>query len=403
MFETGSHDYIGCAPIPGYYDEGSGDDDSYSDVSSSRNSQYADSSMATATHVDTSAVWATAGHRSRESAKKRVMDACAVAMGEGCVYSEALVGDVTIAVAVDGAGGTWLKGAAYSKTNAEQGALKICEENTGIWGCRIVFSFDNVLIPASADINSDYSKDYFPEGQARRRQWVLLASPEKTPAVAWHRKSWLVSGRQDYAAAKKEVQERCQVDSGESCTVRMGVANGVLAHYANSRRQGNWINAAGAAAPAARVDAACLAEEKPCRVLTLYDAVTPRLQVVVEPEPTRGYVSVAWPATASNWHRLAIVTGRPSVAVANADAIELCESQSKLRCDLYLDHPDNRNPMFLGVYSIPEDRVQIIFGHSVQDLKERAAESCLRNNLTCTDRVVVDLGKRGETTPSWKD
>jgi hypothetical protein len=90
MFETGSRDFLACAPIPGYgqsVDEG--DYDSESPSQGPSGPQYAESSMATAKHMDSSEIWGTAGHRSVESAKKRVMDACAAAMGEGCRYSEA--------------------------------------------------------------------------------------------------------------------------------------------------------------------------------------------------------------------------------------------------------------------------------------------------------------------------
>ncbi len=141
MYETGSQDFIGCAPIPGYgqsSEQGNDESEPYSQGPSGP--QYADSSMATAVHLDTSAVWATAGHRTPEAAKKRVMDACTAAMGEGCIYSEAWTGDVVIAVALDGGGEAWTEGAA-TKTGAEEEALKTCKEKAEVWGCKIVFSF----------------------------------------------------------------------------------------------------------------------------------------------------------------------------------------------------------------------------------------------------------------------
>lgn len=374
-------------------------DESYS--SGPTGPQYADSSMATAVHLDTSAVWATAGHRTPEAAKKSVMDACTAAMGEGCIYAEAWTGDVVIAVALDGGGEAWPEGAA-TKAAAEEEALKTCKEKAGAWGCKIIFAFENILIPASADKSSDYAKDYFPQGSIKRRNWALLAWPETPPAAAWQRKSWLISGRQNFAAAKKELLARCQADSGVPCIMGMGVPNGSLAHYVNKRGQSNWTNAAGVAAPTTRIDEACPTGEKPCRALSLYDAATPRLQVIEDPELTRGYVSVAWPVSAG-WSHLAIVTGRPTVAAANADAIKLCESQSKLRCALYLDNPDQKNSMFLGLYSLPEDQLHIVFGYSMEDLKKRATESAARNNQTYTNRAIVDLNERGEATPSWKD
>ncbi|MES2988740.1 MAG: DUF4189 domain-containing protein [Pseudomonadota bacterium] len=363
---------------------------------------YGRSSMATAQHRDSTFVWGSAGHHTPETARKRVMDACAAAMGEGCVYGEAWSGEAAIAVAVDGGGDVWLQGGTQSKADAESRALKLCKEK-GAQGCRIAFSFENIRIPAAASMNSDYSTDYFPKGPIRRRQWALLAWPETMPAPAWQRKAWLVSGRRNFVAARNEVLRRCRSDSGVSCTMGRAVADGTLAHYVNSRGQSNWIDAAGVATPAARVDRACETDARPCRVVALYDAATPRLQVVTDPEPTRGYVSAAWPAVAGNWHRLAIVTGRPTMAAANADAMALCERQSKTRCALYLDHPDNRAGMFLGLYSVPDDGLHIVFGLSIEHLKQAAIASCARNNMPCTNRAIVDLSKRGEMTPAWKD
>lgn len=404
MFETGSRDYIACAPIPGYGQ--SSDEGGYDSGPSSQGPsgpQYAESSMATAVHMDSSSVWGTVGHRSVEAAKTRVMDACAAAMGEGCIYSEAWTGDVVIAVALDGGGEPWPEGGP-TKADAEREALKTCNEKAGAWGCKIVSSFKNVLIPAGADRESDYSRDYFPQGPIKRRQWALLAQPEGPPSAAWQRKTWLISGRQNFQAAKKELMDRCQADTGATCIFGMGAPNGQLVHYVNKRGQSAWVNAAGAATPTARVDEFCTPDENPCRVIALYDAATPRLQVIADPEPTRGYFSVAWPAVAGNWNRLAFVTGRPSIVAADADAIKLCESESKLRCELYMDKPDNKSDMFLGVYSLGEDRTLISRDYSLENLKERAAKSCAQNNATtCLNRAILDLSLRGETTPLIKD
>lgn len=404
MFETGSRDFIACAPIPGYgQSSDEGDYDSGPSSQGPTGPQYAESSMATAVHLDSSSVWGTAGHRSVEAAKARVMDACAAAMGEGCIYSEAWTGDVVIAVAVDGGGEPWAEGA-DTKANAEKEALARCEKEAGTWGCKIAFSFRNVLIPAAADRESDYSRDYFPQGPIKRRQWALLAWPEGPTSAAWQRKSWLVSGRQNFQDAKKEVLARCQADTGATCIFGMGVPNGQLVHYVNKRGQSAWVNAAGAATPTARVDELCTPDGNPCRVIALYDAATPRLQVVADPEPTRGYVSVAWPTkSGAGWPRLAIVTGRPTVAAANTDAIALCESQSKLTCEIYLDNPDNRNSIFLGFYSRSDNNLHVMFSESVEDIKRRAAEAATKNGVIYTNRAIVDLHERGEFMPLYED
>ena len=402
MFETGSRDFIACAPLPGYGQSGN-EGDYQSDTSSQRPSgpQYAESSMATAVHMDSSEVWGTAGHRSKEAAKKRVMDACAAAMGDGCIYSEAWTGNIIIAVAVDGGGGVWPEGA-ERKSEAEKEALAACEKMAREWGCKIALGFRNVLIPASADQGDDYSEDYFPQGPVKRRSWALLAQPAGVPSIAWQRKTWLLSGRNNWVAAKEELVARCQADTGMKCSFGVGVADGVLIHYVNRLGQTSWLNAAGAATPEARVAGICTPDEMPCRILALYDAATPRLQVISEPEPTRGYMSVAW-ATRAGWPRLAIVTGRPTLAAANADAIRLCESQSQLTCELFLENPDNRTSMFMGLYQLPEDQLHLIRGYSIEDVKQKAAEASAKNNLPYTNRAFVDLYERGETTPLYKD
>ena len=95
--------------------------------------------------------------------------------------------------------------------------------------------------------------------------------------------------------------------------------------------------------------------------------------------------------------------GRSSVAAANTDAIALCESQSKVPCELFLDNPDNRHSMFLGVYSLPDKNLHMVFGYSAEDVKKRAAEFSVKNNATYTSRAIVDLHPRSEVTPIYED
>lgn len=361
--------------------------------------QHVESSMATATHIDTSAVWGTAGHRSPEAARRRVMDACAAAMGEGCVYAEAWTGDVLIAVALDGSGAPWIEGGDHA--DAPGAALAKCEEKGGAYGCRIAFTFPNILIPA-ADQNTDHTRDYFPQEPVQRHRWVLHAWPE-TPPASWTRsRSWIVSGRQNFETARRELLERCQSESGTSCVLGAAVSNGVLAHYVNRRGQSHWISGASPEGAVARMEDACGVNERPCRIVAQYDAARPRLQFVEDPELPRGYVAVAWPSS-GGWGRMAIVTGRPTITAANADALALCESRSGVRCELYMDEPDAKTSMFLGLYSMPGDQTLLSFGHSIEHLNQRAAQTCARHNVTCTNRAIVDLNETGETTPAYKD
>jgi len=378
---------------------GGGDEGSY-DEPSPPGPQWGDSAMATAVHPDTSAVWATIRHHTPESARARVMDACTAAMGEGCAYSESWTGDVFIAVAMDGSGRPWLKGVPNSRTEAEKAALGLCEKEAGIWGCRIGYTIENGRIPAGADKNVDYSEDFFPETPVKRHRYAFAAMPDTTPVERWRKKSWVGTGSQGYEAGILEVRDRCEADSGVACSAIAGTANGVLVQYSDKYGQGFWTNALNERSAFARVESFCQKDVAPCQILAVYDAAIPGVQVVDEPDLTRGYVSVAW-ATKAGWPKLAIVTGRPTAGAANTDALALCERESKLACELYLDHPDNKTSLVLGLYALPEGRLQIFFGYTVEEMEQLAAESCSRNKAACTQRAVVDLTRRGETTPAY--
>lgn len=360
--------------------------------------EYMRGSMATVFHPDTSAVWGTAGHRTREAALQRVMDACTAAMGEGCLNGVRASGEARIAVAMDALGNPWIEGGDYTEAEAERAALEYCEaESAPGWGpCRSGFSFSNPVIKRGVD----GSRDYFPEGTVERRRWYLQAFPD-APSPAWTNTSWISSGRRNFVEARDELLARCAADSGGPCTVKMQSPSGVFAHYVNRRGQSNWVGALTASQVTAKVQEVCPADERPCRVLTLYDARADEgLQVVKDPPLTRGFASVAWP-TAAGWNQLAIVTGRDTVEAANADALALCQSRSQLPCSLYLDNPDARTASFMGMYSLSGDRLHMLFARSVEDMNAREAEASQQNGTPYTRRALVDLHERVEITPEY--
>lgn len=360
--------------------------------------EYMRGSMATAFHYDASTVWGTAGHPTQEAAEQRVMDACNAAMGGGCVTGEGWRGEVRIAVAVDALGNPWIKGGAYTEAEAERAALDYCEaESAPGWGsCRFAFSFSNPVIKRGVD----GTRDYFPEGTVERHRWFLHAWPD-APSLAWTNTSWISSGRRNFVEARDELLARCAADSGGPCTVKMQTANAVLAHYVNRRGQTNWVAALTEPLVTAKVREVCPADERPCRVVTLYDAAADEgVRVVRDPPLTRGFASVAWP-TRAGWNHLAIVTGRDTVEAANADALALCQSRSQLPCALYLDNPDARNASFMGMYSLPGDRLHMLFANSVEDMTARAAQASQHGGTSYTRRALIDLHERGEITPEY--
>lgn len=358
--------------------------------------EYMRGSMATAFHPDASAVWGTAGHPTREAAEQRVMDACNAAMGGGCLQGEGWRGETSIAVALDPTGTPWIKGGGFTKAEAESAALTYCAEGAPGWGpCRIDYSFTNPVIRRGVD----GTRDYFPEGTVERHHWLVHAWPD-SPTPAWTNRSWISTGRRNFAEARDELLARCAADTGGSCTVQRQSPNAILAHYLNNRGYSSWVGALTPTAATAKVREICPADERPCRVLALYDAAAEGLQVVEDPPLARGYASVAWP-TKAGWDHLAIVTGRETIEAANADALALCQSRSQLPCALYLDKPDAKSASFMGLYSLSEDRLHMLFGSSASDISARAAEASRTAGSPYTRRAVVDLHERGETTPEY--
>lgn len=118
------------------------------------------------------------------------------------------------------------------------------------------------------------------------------------------------------------------------------------------------------------------------------------------PFVARGYASVAWPKSAG-WNHVAIVTGRSTVGEADADAIALCERESRLACERYLDHPDMRNSSHMGFYSLSSEGLHIVFGRSIEDLHARAMQASQENGVEYRNRAVVDLTVRAELTPAY--
>lgn len=260
--------------------------------------------MAAAYHMDTSAVWMTNAHWSADSATKRVMSACAAAMGGGCILGATVYDVGHIAVVHDAMGLTWVKGARIDmklpwnqqdNTVAPKQALLLCLESS--FGCELSDKRGGGILRSSHDPGTDHSKDYFPAGPVKRHHWIMVARPDKAAPAAWQNKSWLDSGKQDSEGARKALLGRCGQDSGVACAITDYAANGVLVHFVDGKGQSHWTSAVAnrpaqedkkrgramdRTSIAARVDRLCLPSIKPCRVVATYDAATPRLVVLAD-------------------------------------------------------------------------------------------------------------------------
>jgi len=301
MFETGSRDYIACAPIPGYDQGGDdgGDDDSSSRSPTIYSRPIQPSYMAAVTHIDTSSFWVSRAHWTADSANKRALAACTAAMGKGCVIADTVYGYGPFGVMIDAMGLRWIKsGADVPKGTPEsiqyQALALQCLKSS--FGCEFEEVIYQGALPLDAAPGSDFVTDIFPRYGVERHHWALLARPEGTAPAASQNKAWLISGSQNSAEARKSVLDRCRADSGVSCAIDAYVANGVLVRFVDAKGKAGWTSAVtkrvieplgsyrrkkpkiDPASVTARVERQCFV--KPCKVVATYDAATQRLQVV---------------------------------------------------------------------------------------------------------------------------
>lgn len=302
MFQTGSRDFIACAPIPGYNQGGDDGGDESQSTSQTYNvpvRPIQPSYMAAVTHIDTSSYWVTRAHWTADSANNRALAACKAAMGEGCVLNETIYGYGTFGVMIDAMGLRWIKsGADVPRGTPEsiryQALAMLCVKNS--FGCEFDETIWQGAIPEDAVPPTNFVTDNFPLYGVKRHHWALLARPESTPSTAWQNKAWLMSGSQNSAEARKAVLDRCRADSGVSCAIDAYVANGVLVRFVDAKGKAGWTSAVtkrvvesigsyrrkkpkiDPASVAARVERQCFV--KPCKVIATYDAATPRMQVI---------------------------------------------------------------------------------------------------------------------------
>ncbi len=258
--------------------------------------------MAAATHIDTSAYWVSRAHWTAEAANKRVLDACTAAMGAGCVISDTIYGYGPMGIIIDAMGLRWIKsGGDVPKDSPLEVRYRdlamLCHTNS--FGCEFEGYLYQGALPKNGNPDTDYADELFPKGPVERHHWALVARPGTAPSAAWQNKSWLSSGKQDSAAARQELLDRCRADSGVPCAIAAYAANGVLVHFVNGKGQSGWTSAVPDAAKkkdkkkqaamdrtsvAARVERLCLPSVKPCRVIATFDAATPLLSVIADPQ-----------------------------------------------------------------------------------------------------------------------
>lgn len=307
----GSH---GVAAIPlcaSNGGDGSGDDE---EAPSAPRRPSKPGAMATAYHVDTSSMWSSVGHKNVAAAKKRALDGCNAATGGGCYLFGAFEGIGLMATAQDAMGQLWIKQAVGNEVLAPgEPSIEYCLANS--FGCDYLGVHESGLIFLDEDPALDQSEDRFPKGKLNWNRWAMVARPT-TPTTTAHSKSWLISGKENSAATRKEILDRCKAESGVPCEIAGYAvngkkqtengqvdANGVLVHFVDARGRNRWISAGLTKPPKKkkpkklfrdqpdpvtyndpvivqeRIDRLC-PKSLPCKVIATYDAATPRMQVI---------------------------------------------------------------------------------------------------------------------------
>jgi len=314
MFETVSRDFLACAPIPGYGESSQerGDEPSRPQLPPV---EIQPSYMAAARDVDTGSLWVSVGHRTLDSAKLHVLKACNAATRGGCYVSDTHFGVGKLYVAEDAMGQLWTKIQPYDKVPPRfsavdwNAAIEHCWKNS--FGCGYAGSFQSGLLPLNDHPDKEYYEDRFPKGKMRLKRWALVATPTQSDTTAGQNKSWLISGKEDSVAARKEVLDRCQTESAVLCSIAAYAVNtddmvafsggpksvnGLLVHFVDARGRNRWTSAVSDNAEyqkktnkkkayirpmtvRQRIDQLC-PPQFPCRLIATYDAATPRMQIV---------------------------------------------------------------------------------------------------------------------------
>ena len=271
--------------------------------------------VAVAYHADTGSIWASAAHKTIDAAKKRALAGCNAATGGGCYIAAAVGGggDKTasqVFVSQDGMGQFWLKEATGNGllVNPDP-AMRDCLSKS--FGCDTLNGFEPGSIYLDLDPNLDQSEDYFPKGKLNQNRWAMVAQPAN-PTAASHKKSWLISGKENSAATRKDILDRCRADAGVPCAITAYALNGekiaergvvntnaVLVHFVDGSGKNRWTTALPGAPKKKRkksplggflptypdpvtvkerIDRIC--PPSSCRVIATYDAATPRMQVI---------------------------------------------------------------------------------------------------------------------------
>ena len=356
----------------------------------------ASSYLAVASNYNTSEVWAVTGYRTSDDARKAALGACTAAMGEGCFIGES-GWNSSIAVAHDSTGIPWF-GWGLASDIAKRDSLKECAKHAD--GCTVhdVFSAAPLPIPDNAHIDMmDFSQSYFPRGPIKRHTFALVVWPEKDTAPQFGSLVWVASGARDWREMRNEANAACQKTTGIQCKLGKVVANGYLFQMTDENGRSWWNGSDSAANINGNAKKIC-PDGEACFVVQSFDTNSPRMTMVDQNKPVnpiRGFFALARPIfNAPSWQKMAVVTGQSSYAIAKEQAIVLCQKESHVKCESFLDEDDNGFYPFVGLYSDNAKDTRWFFENSESRIRSRAEASCKKANVKCVLRKMIDLSQK---------
>lgn len=101
--------------------------------------------------------------------------------------------------------------------------------------------------------------------------------------------------------------------------------------------------------------------------------------------------------------KVAGMTCKLQRVVAKAHAIVLCEKESNVTCESFLDEDDVGLYRFVGLYSDNAKNMRLFLENSETKIKNRAETSCGKANVKCVLRKMIDLNQKQDTTFSMID
>jgi len=377
---------VGATPLCGSNGQDDGEDDEPDGGSYRPQPRRPDVMMSAVWHANSPDVWVSTGFRSLAQAEADAQDACRALMGEGCLIRATWINRSYIAVARDETGYPFIKGGANYESQAKQAALDDCEKAS--FGCKIdrIYSF------------SEFPMRFHPR-TPRRSTYVVVVWPKNAAAPPWDNSVFLESGL-GWTATRDAALARCKAATRVECTVGQTIFDGVAIRYTDTTNRHFWGSKSRTGSVTDRVDSLC-AKGQTCSAVELFDSATRRsltINLARAENPLRGFFAIAWPSTASNWKKVAIVTARQTRAEADTAAIALCQRESGKRCELFLDEGDAGIEPFLGVFSDSNGNTRTHFGKSSALAAGRARTACATAKVTCTQRAMLDLSRPVSTS-----